>query len=1076
MAKESDDDFCSPKPSRSLLAAPRRPEKKGDVQSIPVISLQSSSICLESCEIKADSISQSGKFETCAVCLKNISHLDNLRKSAHVNKCLDTQESSSKYAKAKEKWNSVIDCPMCGEPQPPGPHRSAHAKRCGSTYNIAPKELLKLMETQNRVCNAKKQHNMLHTKAPLPVKKEVLPAKLKGAPNSFLEENLQLAKALSASMVTNPKEENCDTSPQFTRVLDPHDNKRKRPRSFAVVELAPRTCKCEVLQKIHDRFLEAFRLRKTDGAIVSHTEIRNNFAIRTTAFMQQQTQLLEKLERLERLSHDMYLLMGEESSADVRIQCIDGTLNAHRCVLHTRTLLICKTSQTACQNVEINESEKIVRHWLSYVYSGRVEWETEDTERIKQIAEQYGPDDLLPFCARMLTLSHLKAATVSTSSTQSLPIPNLCDGDKGISLSATEPINQPTSASQSNTNQHSLPNIIIPNELTVKLMSSSAKDKSLDNAVDYEDPLQGISLADTTEEREANDEFVILDDSDGCSRGTAEQVNAVESCSNKLHGDVIDLTTPERVLTAKPVIDDLEITLVDLSATSDRSGTPSSSKSPDIFEEKSKDCSTAVSVSKPICVTPLRISSTQRRDLSSLRLSLNNRLSSSSLHNGIILLGEERKQFDVRSIVNESSKALPEQPIENHSENARIDVYDAEVVCLDEKTEQNRNSTSTDPYENEYFDYYDSFVEQWHEPVDEFAPHEVNCDVIAPQQSPKESAEKCDVKTPKRSSAENSKQSFISSSLEQYEPVDNIDRFPVGVSSQDSFFDTPKFINNPRLNFANPSSFAENSAAIDVVSPAAHSTPLQPARKKARFGSNVKVLKTTNITPMPDYESMNDECLKNELRKFGLKPFGRRRSIAILKKIYAETHPEIDPSTPTIRPLIVTDAGDDTELAPNSKSAILRTRGQAIKTFPEAMKGAKLPSTPSKNGQVETVEDNEDEDLVDFGDKTLNDPSDEPPEESMIDDGLPPKDLEGMTRTFLIWLRNPENDELYNHLLSLQPVLLDELHLRMSRSDTAVCCIPKKALANILDHLGVTFSLSQVNGGRRFVHLKKGCF
>ncbi|KAE9416656.1 hypothetical protein Angca_009927, partial [Angiostrongylus cantonensis] len=163
MAKESDDDFCSPNPPRSLLAAPRRPEKKGDVQSVPVISIQSSSMCLEPLEYKADSTQESsGKFDTCAICSKNISHLDNLRKCAHVNRCLDTQESSNAYEKAKDKWNNVVDCPMCGEPQPPGP--VTHAKRCGKAYNITPKELLKLMETQQRICNAKKHHNMVHTK------------------------------------------------------------------------------------------------------------------------------------------------------------------------------------------------------------------------------------------------------------------------------------------------------------------------------------------------------------------------------------------------------------------------------------------------------------------------------------------------------------------------------------------------------------------------------------------------------------------------------------------------------------------------------------------------------------------------------------------------------------------------------------------------------------------------------------------------------------------------------------------------------------------------------------------------
>ncbi|KAE9416633.1 hypothetical protein Angca_000917, partial [Angiostrongylus cantonensis] len=519
-------------------------------------------------------------------------------------------------------------------------------------------------------------------RAPVPVKKEVLPAKLKGAPNSSLEENLQLARALSASMITKANDENCDTSPQVKRVFDPNEKKRKRPRSYAVVELAPRACKCEVLQRIHDRFLGAFRIRKTDGTSVSHAEICNDLAIRTTAFMQQQTRLLEKLDRLERLSQDMHRLVEQESLADIRIQCIDGSVNGHRCLLQARTSLMCKPSQTVCQSVEINEGQKIVKYWLQYVYSGRVEWEKDDTVRIQKIAEQYGPDDLIPLCTRMLTHSHLEPKR-TVSATNSSSISDFYGNDRGMASGTTEAVNQ------------------------------------------------------------------------------------------------------------------------------------------------------------------------------------------------------------------------------------------------------------------------------------------------------------------------------------------------------------------------NSSSFAKNNHSVDLAPPAAHSTPLQPTRKKPRFGSNVKILKTTDITPMPDYDTMNDECLKNELRKFGLKPMGRKRSIAILKKIYEEIHPstsKIDPSTPTIRPLVVDDIEDHEQQTLKCKSTKERARGQGIRTLPEAMRIADLPSAASKDAQIGSMEENEDEDFIDLGDKTLNDPADEPPEESMIDDGLLPK---------------------------------DELHLRMARADTAVCCVSKKALANILDHLGVTFSLSQINGGRRLAAPRK---
>ncbi|VDM72119.1 unnamed protein product [Strongylus vulgaris] len=222
---------------------------------------------------------------------------------------------------------------MCGEPQPPGPHRAAHAKRCGKRFKIAPKELLRLMETQSRVSNAKKRASMVHTKrdpvffahrAPLPVKKEVVPPKLHGAPKSMFDENVQLAKAISASMTEDPFDVKPTPPQEFTRIPDPNEKRRKRPRSYAIVELAPRSCKCEVLQKVHERFLEAFKIRKTSGEKVPHSEICQKNCERTSIFMQRQAHLLEKLERLERLSEDLSSLVGSDVVSDVEIHCQNG--------------------------------------------------------------------------------------------------------------------------------------------------------------------------------------------------------------------------------------------------------------------------------------------------------------------------------------------------------------------------------------------------------------------------------------------------------------------------------------------------------------------------------------------------------------------------------------------------------------------------------------------------------------------------------------------------------------------------------------------------------------------------------
>lgn len=47
---------------------------------------------------------------------------------------------------------------------------------------------------------------------------------------------------------------------KFARIAedDEENRKRKRPRSFAVVELAPKKCQCEVLTTLHSRFIDEF--------------------------------------------------------------------------------------------------------------------------------------------------------------------------------------------------------------------------------------------------------------------------------------------------------------------------------------------------------------------------------------------------------------------------------------------------------------------------------------------------------------------------------------------------------------------------------------------------------------------------------------------------------------------------------------------------------------------------------------------------------------------------------------------------------------------------------------------------
>lgn len=1079
MRRESDEDFCLPKPP----AAPGRPEKKGDVQSLPIVSVGgASSSVFPSVKEEKDTGSEPTS-DCCAVCSKNLSHLNDLRKVAHVNKCLDAQESTRNHEKAKDKWSSTIDCPMCGEPQPPGPHRSAHAKRCGKIYNIAPKELLRLMETQRRVSDAKKRHNMLHTKAPAPQKKEVLPPKLQGAPNSLLDENLQLAKALSASMDAGQSELPRDSSPQFTRIFDPNEKRRKRPRSYALVELAPRSCKCEVIQKIHDRFLETFHLRKTSGPTVSHSEFCQRRTAQTSIFMQSQARLFQKLERLERLSEDLYSLVGQESTSDVRIQCCDGDISAHRLLLRLRTRLLSNcASQSSSTSVEVRESKKTVMMWLRFVYSGRVEWEENFTKDMLNMAEQYGPEDLLTVCSRMLLpLQHEESVATQK------PTHELCSEDFS---SADIAVQIPSAASTSAHEEHDLltktttcqpsvhnVEIIVPEELRVSLSeptTTSAASEQSDTTVDNEDPLQGIVFDQSSVRESSEDDCVVVSDASSTSegQGSGKGSKSGSECSQPRTGEC-DLQNcnvgplSDRDAEMQSAGEEEEITMVEMPQELDASQASTSSHSPDLFDEKSND--SAQERGSAVELTPLRPPSLTRMPSTTQptldyvprneTASADSTVEAGSLRRSCLTPMECSPEVIVAGV-----------PEGNLSEGPGSE---DDVVCLGEQAPQ--RAASADRYANEYFDYHDPFMEPWYDA----AETSFSQPVVEQRRS---SIESPSVRVARRRTSGMTRRSLTANSVRagsgspvQANPVEeNVveTRLPVVAASQDSFFDTPVFLdvsaNEPKkTTVANGNQGTADPSTTFI-------TPLGPAKKKAKFGSNVKVLKTSGITPMPNYEGMTDDELKRELAKFGLKPMGRRRAVSLLKQIYTEVHPEIDPFTPTVRPLLADNAAGNSPISSRpAKAGKPLSRSKAI-VMPKDTTEKTVNPPVTTQVPLENLEENEDEDFIDIGEKTLNEPRDEPLEETMIDDtGLPPKDLDGMIVVFLAWLRQPNNVELYNHMLSLQPVLIDELHLRMSRADSAVCGIPKKALANILDRLGVTFSLPQVNGGRRAAGARK---
>lgn len=221
------------------------------------------------------------------------------------------------------------------------------------------------------------------------------------------------------------------------------------------------------------------------------------------------------------------------------------------------------------------------------------------------------------------------------------------------------------------------------------------------------------------------------------------------------------------------------------------------------------------------------------------------------------------------------------------------------------------------------------------------------------------------------------------------------------------------------------------------------------AKRLKELGSNVKIIKTTNITPMPQYELMTDKELKQELARFGVRPLGKRKAIAMLKKIYEETHPYVhmDSSPITSRK----DARSTKNVLPSDER---RTHKEL---FEERLQDSAEDVLANCTLNVSLEEDKiQEESAVDF----------------MDDEGPLSKDIDSMQRALLKWLRRSENEELHNHLLTLNPISFEEFADRLSRSDSPAATIPKKTLIEILDRLHITFRLPDDGWKRKNQKLK----
>ncbi|CAH1268416.1 SLX4 [Branchiostoma lanceolatum] len=167
------------------------------------------------------------EFYFCQICGRDLTHLNTVRRTQHINRCIDAMETEKKLH-AEENVKDVPDCPICGKVLESRAQRQSHLKRCAVQYGVTTVQLLDLVKKQEAEMVRRKnqprprlQPGQLQQrgikrhhegpagtagKRPRKPARPVVSSRLppgEGAPYREMDERTQVAMAMSMSLVKN---------------------------------------------------------------------------------------------------------------------------------------------------------------------------------------------------------------------------------------------------------------------------------------------------------------------------------------------------------------------------------------------------------------------------------------------------------------------------------------------------------------------------------------------------------------------------------------------------------------------------------------------------------------------------------------------------------------------------------------------------------------------------------------------------------------------------------------------------------------------------------------------------------
>ncbi|CAN8006000.1 unnamed protein product, partial [Ixodes hexagonus] len=150
----------------------------------------------------------------CVVCRRDITHLDPSQRTAHVNRCLDgeVEEPLQEPVVSTPSRNGLfllMDCPLCERSFKTPEACKSHVRQCSVQLGVSPKQVVEAIRLQQRYVQERmaaglplvrgRRHGGARPAEPRPAKR---PRPLASVPKSKFQEDVQMAKALSASLST----------------------------------------------------------------------------------------------------------------------------------------------------------------------------------------------------------------------------------------------------------------------------------------------------------------------------------------------------------------------------------------------------------------------------------------------------------------------------------------------------------------------------------------------------------------------------------------------------------------------------------------------------------------------------------------------------------------------------------------------------------------------------------------------------------------------------------------------------------------------------------------------------------